>query len=78
MDFLNLWIDAIRLSIGGACIIIAIISGLVGLVAGISCVVDNYNTTDTNYVLAITICTIITIIATALAYIVTPELIGHI
>ena len=78
MELLNLWIDAIRLSIGGACIITAIISGLVGLIAGSSGIVDPHATKDTNYVLAITICTIIAIIATALAYIVTPELIGHI
>lgn len=44
MELLNLLIDAIRLSIGGACIITAIVSGLVGLVAGIAGVVDNQNT----------------------------------
>lgn len=78
MDFLNLLIDAIRLSIGGACIITAIISGLIGLIAGISCMIDNQSTKDTNYISAITICTIIAIVATSLAYIATPELIGHI
>ena len=78
MELLNLLIDAIRLSIGGACIITAIVSGLVGLVAGIAGVVDNQNTKKTNYILAMTICTIIAIVATSLAYVVTPELIGHI
>ena len=78
MEFLNLLIEAIRLSIGGACIITAIISGLIGLIACISCMIDNQSTKDTNYISAITICTIIAIVATSLAYIVTPELIGHI
>lgn len=78
MELLNLWIDAIRLSIGGACIITAIISGLIGLIACISSMIDNQSTKDTNYISAITICTIIAIVATSLAYIVTPELIGHI
>lgn len=78
MEFLNLLIEAIRLSIGGACIITAIISGLIGLIACISCMIDNQSAKDTNYISAITICTIIAIVATSLAYIVTPELIGHI
>lgn len=78
MELLNLLIDAIRLSIGGACIITAIISGLIGLIACISCMIDNQSTKDTNYISAITICTIIAIVATILAYIATPELIGHI
>lgn len=43
MDFLNLLIDTIRLSIGGACIITAIISGLFGLVIGISSIVEKRN-----------------------------------
>ena len=78
MEFLNLLIEAIRLSIGGACIITAIISELIGLIACISCMIDKQSTKDTNCILAITICTIIAIIATSLAYVVTPELIGHI
>lgn len=78
MEFLNLLIGAIRLSIGGACIITAIVSGLIGLIACISGIIDNYDTKDTNYILALTICAIIAIVATSLAYIVTPELIGHI
>lgn len=73
MDFLNLLIDTIRLSIGGACIITAIISGLFGLVIGISSIVEKRNC-----ILALTICTVIEIVATVLAYVVTPELIGHI
>ena len=76
MEFLNLLIEAIRLSIGGASIITAIVSGLVGLVACILCIVGNQNTKDTNYISAITICAIFTIVATSLAYIVTPELMG--
>ena len=78
MELLNLLIDTIRLSIGGACIITAIISGLIGLIACISCMIDKQSTKDTNYISALTICTIIAIVATSLAYIVTPELIGHI
>lgn len=73
MDFLNLLIDTIRLSIGGACIITAIISGLFGLVIGISS-----NVEKRNCILALIICTVIEIVATVLAYVVTPELIGHI
>ena len=78
MELLNLLIDAIRLSIGGSCIITATISGLLGLSIGISCMIDNQSTKDTNYISAITICTIIAIVATSLAYVVTPELIGYI
>lgn len=73
MEFLKLLIEAIRLSIGGAGIITAIISGLLGLSIGIYSIVEKRNC-----ILAMTICAIFTIVATSLAYVVTPELIGHI
>lgn len=73
MEFLNLLIEVIRLSIGGAGIITAIISGLLGLSIGIYSIVEKRNC-----ILAMTICAIFTIVATNLAYVVTPELIGHI
>jgi hypothetical protein len=62
MEFLKLLIEAIRLSIGGAGIITAIISGLLGLSIGIYSIVEKRNC-----ILAMTICAIFTIVATSLA-----------
>ena len=64
--------DNIRISIVQFCTIIAITSGLLGLMTGVSYIVDKQSTKEANGVLAITICVIVTIIATILAVVAAP------